>query len=85
MRTIALGAKDMSLSELEKIAGYEPVIVTRFDKPVFAMIPVNAADIETWQLGDNPRFLELMERAWERAKTEGVMTLAEARERLLGK
>jgi antitoxin (DNA-binding transcriptional repressor) of toxin-antitoxin stability system len=83
VKTLALGNPEITLNDLAEMAGQEAVIVTRHDKPVFALVPVEAEDIATWQLGENPQFLALLQRAWDRARREGWVTLAEARQRLL--
>ena len=83
MKTLALGIQELSLSDLAEFAGQEAVIVTRHDRPIFAIVPIEPEDVGTWQLGENPQFLLLMQRASERAKREGVVTLEEARRRLL--
>jgi len=40
-------------------------------------------NLQSWQLGENPQFLELMRRSWQRLHAEGTVSLAEARRRLL--
>ena len=41
-------------------------------------------NLQTWQLGENPQFLELMRRSWQRLHAEGAVSLAEVRRRLRG-
>jgi antitoxin (DNA-binding transcriptional repressor) of toxin-antitoxin stability system len=83
MKTLAFGSGDMQLRDLAELAGQEAVIVTRHNRPLFAVIPVAPEDVETWQLGENPQFLLLMQRAWDRAAQEGFVTMEDARRRLL--
>jgi hypothetical protein len=57
MKTLAFGSGEMQLRDLVELRGQEAVIVTRQNRPIFAVIPVNPEDVETWQLGENPQFL----------------------------
>ena len=72
-----------SLQSLVKMASKEPVIITQSEKPAFVLMPLDADDLETWSLGENPDFLALMEQSWSRLRSEGGVPLAEARRRLL--
>ena len=49
----------------------------------FAFMPIDKEDLETWRLGENAEFLELMQRSWQRMQLEGAIPLNEARRRLL--
>jgi hypothetical protein len=82
MRRIAIERCDLSIQELAKIAGTEPVILTRQEKPVLGIVGVDEAEVEAWSLGSNPDFLALMERFRDRGRREGGMPLAEVRRRL---
>ena len=75
MKTLALESKNTSLDTLVEMATRETVIVTRDDKPLLAVVPVDQEDLQTWHLGENPEFLELMRRSWERLHTEGSVSL----------
>ena len=83
MKTLSVESKNVSLDTLVEMAGRETVIVTQDSKPLLAVIPVDQEDLQTWQLGENPQFLELMRRSWERLHAESPISLAEARQRLL--
>ena len=83
MKTLALESKDISLDALVDLALEETVVVTRDNKPLLVVAPVDEEDLETWRLGENPEFLELMRRSWQRLNDEGAMDLEEARQRLL--
>jgi antitoxin (DNA-binding transcriptional repressor) of toxin-antitoxin stability system len=83
MTTIARETNNISLDKLIDLATQGPVIITQGDKPVFAFVPVDEEDLQTWRLGERPEFLELMQRSWDRLHTEGGVSLAEARKRLL--
>ena len=84
MKTLSIESKDISLDALAKMTRRGTVIVTQNDQPLFAVIPVDQEDLQTWQLGENPEFLAIMQRSWERLHAEGVISLTEARQRLLG-
>ncbi len=53
------------------------------DTPEFARASVNDDDLETWSLGENPEFLAVLQRSWDRMHAEGPIPLAEARRCLL--
>ena len=84
MKTLSLESKDVSLDTLIEMAARGTVIITQGSRPLFAVVPVDQEDLQTWQLGENPEFLALMRRSWKRLHTEGPVSLAEARQRLLG-
>ena len=83
MITVSRETDNPSLEKLIEMAKQGAVIITRDDKPAFAFVPVDQEDIQTWQLGENPEFLELMRQSWDRLHAEGGVSLAEARRRLL--
>lgn len=53
------------------------------DTPALALVPVNDEDRETWSLGQNPEFLAVLQRSWDRLHAEGPVPLAEAWRRLV--
>ena len=83
MKTLSLEANHPLLKTLVEMTTDDVVIVTSGDKPVYAVIPVDEEDLQTWQLGENPDFLAIMQHSWERLQREGTVSLAEARQRLL--
>lgn len=83
MKVVALETENPSLEALVDMAADEAVIITRDNNPAFALIALDEDDIQTWRLGQNPDFLALMQRSWERLRTEGSVSLEEARRRLL--
>jgi hypothetical protein len=82
-RCIILDAIEEQLSQELEMAAKGTVIITQDNKPVFAFVSVNEEDLQTWQLGENPEFLEIMRYSWDRLKVEGGVSLAEAKRRLL--
>lgn len=83
MKTLSLEANHPLLKTLVEMAADDVLIVTSGNKPVCAVIQIDEADLQTWQLGENPQFLALMQHSWNRLQTEGGVSLAEARQRLL--
>ena len=83
MKILAVEKDSLSLDVLFDMASEGTVVITRDNKPVFALVAVDEKDLQTWQLGQNQDFLALMRRSWDRLHTEGGVSLAEARQRLL--
>jgi len=83
MTTLSREKDNPSLEKLIEMAKQGAVIITQNNKPVFAFVSVDQDDIQTWQLGENTEFLELMRHSWDRVRAEGGISLAEARRRLL--
>jgi antitoxin (DNA-binding transcriptional repressor) of toxin-antitoxin stability system len=83
MKILAVGKDNLSLDGLFDMASEGTIVITRDNKPVFALVAVDEEDLQTWQLGQNQDFLALMRRSWDRLHAEGGVSLAEARQRLL--
>jgi hypothetical protein len=83
MKTFSLEANNPILMALMEMIADGAVIITSGNKPVCAVMQVDEADLQTWQLGENPQFLAVMQRSWERLHREGAVPLAEAWQRLL--
>ena len=83
MSILTIEKNNLSLDALFDLASEGTVVITRDNKPVFALVAVAEEDLQTWQLGQNQDFLALMRRSWDRLHDEGGVSLAEARERLL--
>ena len=83
MTTVSREKDNPSLENLIEMAKHGTVIITENNKPVFAFVSVDQDDIQTWQLGENTEFLELMQHSRDRLRAEGGVSLAEARRRLL--
>jgi hypothetical protein len=83
MKTLSLEVNNPILKALTEMAADGVVIITSGNKPVCAIVQVDEEDWQTWQLGENPQFLAIMQRSWERLQREGAVALAEAREGLL--
>ena len=83
MTTVSREADNPTLEKLIEMARQGTVIITQDNKPAFAFVPVDLDDLQTWQLGENTDFLELMQHSWDRLRTEKGVSLAEARKRLV--
>jgi antitoxin (DNA-binding transcriptional repressor) of toxin-antitoxin stability system len=83
MKMLAVEKDNLSLDVLFDMASEGTVVITRDNKPIFALVAVDEEDLQTWQLGQNQDFLTLMRRSWDRLHAEGGVSLAEARQRLL--
>ena len=58
------------------------VEITRRGKPVAAVVPITSeADLETFGLSHNPRFLEIVNRSWASYKKDGGVSFEEMRRR----
>ena len=83
MTTVDLGEATETLSAYVLQTASGPVVVTDHGRVVAAMIPASDGDIETLALGENVRFMELIQAA--RAEAQAGQTLsAEAVRRELG-
>ncbi|MCX5885480.1 MAG: type II toxin-antitoxin system prevent-host-death family antitoxin [Proteobacteria bacterium] len=82
MKTVEVTKATQPLADYTKKVKKEPVIITREGKPVAALISISNADIETVSLGDNPKFLALIERSRARRKAEGGISAEEMLHRL---
>jgi antitoxin (DNA-binding transcriptional repressor) of toxin-antitoxin stability system len=57
-------------------------LLTRRGKPVAAVVPINSeADLETFGLSHNPRFIEIVNRSWASYKKDGGVSLEQMRRR----
>lgn len=83
MKTLSIERHNPSLAMLVEMTADGVVIITQGNKPVCAVVPLAEEDLQTWQLGENPEFLAVMQHSWDRLQAEGGVSLAEARRRLL--
>lgn len=83
MKTLALERNNLSVAMLVEMTTDGTIIITQDNKPICAVVRLNEEDLQTWQLGENPEFLALMQHSWERLQREGPVSLAQARQRLL--
>ena len=84
MKTLEFAEAKLPLSVYARKVKKEPVIITKAGKPVAALVSIVNSDIETVSLGNNPKFIQLIERSRARQKEEGGISPEEMR-RLLKK
>ncbi|MBI5196458.1 MAG: type II toxin-antitoxin system prevent-host-death family antitoxin [Nitrospirae bacterium] len=82
MKTVEAAKATLPLSDYAKRIKKEPVIITKEGRPVAALVSIINADIETVSLGNNPKFIALIERSRSRQKSEGGISSEEMRQRL---
>ena len=71
-----------TLADYTAQIGSGPIIVTTHGRPVAALVPLENSDLESVALGNNPQFLELIERSRTRVRDEGGISAEELRRRL---
>jgi len=82
MKTLELADATDSLAEYARRVADDPVILTVDGHPIAALIPIEAADLETALLSTSPQFLALIERSRARQPVEGGISGTELRQRL---
>lgn len=82
MKIVELSEATGTLESYARDAAKEPVVVLDHGKPIAALVAFEDADLETASLGDNPRFLAILERSRARHRTEGGISPEEMRRRL---
>ncbi len=83
MKTIDIGEASGTLAEYLQQVRTEPLVVTEHGAPTAVILTLVNTDLETAALSTNPEFLALIERSRARAKTEGGLSAAEMRRRVL--
>jgi antitoxin (DNA-binding transcriptional repressor) of toxin-antitoxin stability system len=63
MKTIEISAASKSLAEYAEELNGDIVVLTSENKPVAALVPLKDVDRESWSLGTNEVFLDLIEQA----------------------
>lgn len=79
MRTLEIKKATGELSSYAEQVRKEPVVVTENGKPVMALLPISAADLETISLSADPRFIALIERSRALYKPGSGIPLEEIR------
>ncbi len=81
MRRLELSEATAPLAEYAQELQDDPIILTRGNKPVAALIALDDADWETISLSTNPRFLAILERSRARRRAEGGISQEEIERR----
>ncbi len=78
----AVEITDATLADYGRRPRKDTWVLTRRGKPVAAVVPINSeADLETFGLSHNPRFIEIVNRSWASYKKNGGVPLDEMRRR----
>jgi prevent-host-death family protein len=83
VKTIDIGEASGTLAEYLKQAQTEPVVFTEHGSPTAVILTLPNTDLETVALSTNREFMAVIERSRARAKTEGELSAAEMRRRVL--
>ena len=83
MKELALEACDPAIRDLVKLASEdEAIILTEAGEPRYVIGTVDDLDLEALALSHNQEFMDYLDRARARGRSEGSISLAEARRRL---
>jgi hypothetical protein len=83
VKKIDISTASRPLSEYAEELGDEIVILTSEDKPVAAIVSLKDVDSESWALGINDVFLELIEKARAEIQMGKSLSLEEMRRAVL--
>lgn len=79
MKSVEIADAAASLATYAQGAGKQPVVLTQKGKPVAAIVGLDGLDMEMLSLGNNPKFLALIEKSRARHKAEGGTSSADMR------
>ena len=82
MTTKTIEISDLTLKDLAKFVKSEPVIVMDKKDPVYAVIPLDEEDYESWLLSENPKFMEIIERSRKQFREKGGIPIEEVEQEL---
>ncbi len=83
MKTLRLEDCDTEIHNLVILAESDQgVVLTKNGQPLYVLGPIDELDEEVSALSRNQAFMACLERARERAKVEGTLSLADVRRRL---
>lgn len=82
-KKIALETCDITIRDLVRlIVQGEAIILTENDEPRYVLGAVDEFEWEVFNLSHNQEFMSYLDQARERARREGALSIAEARQRL---
>jgi prevent-host-death family protein len=84
MKTIELGEATSPLADYIEGVQSEPLVITENGTPTAVILPLVGTDLESVSLSTNPDFIALIERSRARSRTDGEVSSAEMRRRILG-
>jgi hypothetical protein len=83
MKELALEACDPAIRDLVRLASEdEAIILTEAGEPRYVIGTVDDLDLEVLALSHNQEFMDYLDRARARGRSEGNISIAEARHRL---
>jgi prevent-host-death family protein len=83
MKSIELNQANDSLGQAVRSLAGEPIVVTEDGMPVAALVPIDELELESLSLGNNPRFLAIIDEARAQCR-QGLGLSSEAVRRELG-
>ncbi len=69
----------ITASQLLAMADDAPMVVTEKGKPVWAIVPLDGQDWESFVVANSPIFRRIIERSWKSYKKKGGTSLAEVK------
>jgi antitoxin (DNA-binding transcriptional repressor) of toxin-antitoxin stability system len=63
MRNVELAQANETLGQSVRDLAGEPLVVTEAGVPIAALVPIDELDLESLALGNNPRFMAIIEEA----------------------
>jgi hypothetical protein len=76
----AVEITDATLTDYGRRGRRDTWVLTRRGKPIAALVPISsAADLETFGLSHDPRFIDILNRSWASYAREGGLSLEEVR------
>nr|VFJ66754.1 MAG: prevent-host-death family protein [Candidatus Kentron sp. FW] len=82
MKTMDISEATASLAEYARVVAAEPVVITSDGRPLMALLDMKDIDFETFSLGTNPEFMQIIRQSRERHEKEGGISGEEMRRRL---
>ena len=79
----AVEITDATLADYGRRGRKDTWVLTRRGRPIAALVPIrSAADLESFGLSHDPRFIDILNRSWESYAREGGLSLVEMRRKL---
>ncbi|MBW3542812.1 MAG: hypothetical protein KY476_21325 [Planctomycetes bacterium] len=82
MKSLELAEANEPLRTYAKQLTAEGLLLTEDQRPVAALLPIDAADLESIRLGSNPRLQDLLERARVEYRAGRALSSEQVREEL---
>jgi antitoxin (DNA-binding transcriptional repressor) of toxin-antitoxin stability system len=82
MKTIEISQATGPLGQYARQLDDTPLVLTDQGRPVAALMAIDEADLESWTLSTNPKFLALIEQARAQHRTGAGLTTDEVRREL---